>query len=428
MLVISFSSVASSGVAPLTLPPDVTNVSKTDAQKAAAFQAWILSLGSTGTAIYPLLPAIKTAMGVGFTNVARTNATLDPRWSSTFLRLADVGANVAANLNITNGQVYIDSANPTTVSITNLDIHTTAGFYGIQRGLTGPGHVDTYSHITITGGQAAGFDGVGPTTCSYILSQQQPGDNFKFGTNITYELCWGEAAGYNDPSAHGDGFQTTGGSNAKILNCVLFSVHATQALHPEYTTNSYGLTQAVRIVNEGANLDDIVVMGVAGFHGGIYPFAVSSGAPFHVRNVTLAYNIGLPDEFRVASDTVKAQLYPSLDQNNTGPLENVAFFGNKLINGSPWLYNGTDVTGIWGWNPATLSDAAKALWIELGLLDGSGVPIPGAVRTASPDLSISLAVDEVIPSTVPAFSTGSGNITVDLPASPGYFLRYPAGV
>lgn len=382
---------------PFVLPAAVTNMALTELARAAAFKNWIRPLVQTGELFYANREALKLAMGVG-PQAPLVSATLDPRWdaANNQMRGLEAGLNSFVGLSIVGG-IYLASANPTGVHIQDVRIdrgNVPGKYYSIQRGAS---PATTYpinvSQAELIGALQAANDGGGAWSFFRTLVRNTGGDGFKAMGNSTdcrFELSWIEAGGQGDPLAHADGAQLDASTNTRMVNCVIFNVAATDdsqpPAFPQYTTNTYGPTNAIIGGPRQGNrqLTEVVFAGNVMNHGGWNQIGFTSNAGEIVRNITIAHNIGCAPEFRLAVDSGMASIYPTLDVPTNGVFENIGFFDNVMPDGSPMLYKDADVTGIWRYNPDTLSDATRARWIEGGLLNSlTGLPNPGMVRNYS---------------------------------------------
>lgn len=393
------------GLPSLTALPAAVTSGATDLVKAAAFQSWWMANQPNDAALFfSRQAATRTAMGTGLSDAGvLTAASADGRWDAVSgrFRPTTAVAHTFTNLNVP-GYILVGSSSPLSIAVTNckFDVTGLARFYTFQRSTPAGTYPVTFTNVEMAAHRTAANDEYGPITFFRCYSHRGEGDAFKFGqstSNLRSELCWGSYTGQVS-TAHGDAWQIDACTDWVILNSVAFSVAdpanvdtpplggAATAYPPKvpaYTTNTYGPTNAFIIGPRSGNriCTNGLVAGCILHHGGFYQIGVTSQTGETVRDILFAYNVGIHPDFRLAADTALESIYPSLDVAQAGIFENIAFFGNVMPDGTAMKYKGTNVTGIWCFNPTTMSATMIARLKEVGLLDAAGNPVTGAVRS-----------------------------------------------
>ncbi|MET0374679.1 MAG: hypothetical protein ABW128_10535 [Rhizorhabdus sp.] len=398
-----------------------------DLNVAFAFKQKVLSYdqgsGDRAAQLYAAFPALKAYLGVGHKSASLAAGASHPLWSGTNNRIdLSTSTPTLAGYDV-QGMVYIPAgaAADTTISDSRIRARADGSFtlYKVQKDNSDALYKATLRDVTLEGGQAIDL---GHFDVQQVLHRFSEADNFKGGTSggagRTQRIIqsWGEACGFNNPAAHGDGIQFSGVGDSRIVAVGIYSApHASP-----YSTQSYGLTNSLRIDASGTpkKVERVHALGMLSAFGGLYPICITpQQTDSIVRNITVADCVYAPAAFRDtgnAGDTV--QMHPTFTgfAAGGGIMENVGLIGNVVFGVGPVLYSDrggppTDITGIWHWNPDTLDAQTAALWKDRGLLNASGQPAPGMLRSVAGRI-----VDQ--PRTIAA--TGAVPLNLDLADMP----------
>lgn len=423
-----------------------------DLNKAYAFQQYVLSYdqgsGDRAEQLFDSFDDLKAYLNVGLKADPNTltPGSDHPSWNAGANRL-DLPANGTLDGYDVQGQVYQGAGVSGNGTITNCRIRSTDGIPASITRIHKQSNDALYEIVVedcdILDGQACGGALVSLTRCFQNLSSN---DNFKMGhtggpgRRQRFENVWGQACGIGVGS-HGDGWQSSTGSDVTIVSSVVYSGEE----GTPYSTGAGAgqLTNAFRIdaSNTTRLCERFLLAGMLSCFGGINPMGILAQDTRSItRNITIAHNVFAPASFRGkgADENQLHQQFTDLMNNlyvGSGLLENVGFFGNEIFGVGPVLYNdrgsgAVDITGIWHWNKATLDEDTAALWRDLGLLDANDDPMPGMLRSVAGTI-------ETQPKTVTATAGGALNLDLsDIPDGttiklhlPGTFmeLEYIAG-
>jgi hypothetical protein len=380
-----------------------TQFSDPDLNLAYSFRQRVKSYepasGDKAAALFAAFPALRTYLSVGHKSQALTSivGSGDSRWNnSTGVLSVTTGAPNVNNLSIP-GSVFVGASVTTNVSITDSLISAkqdgSEPSYKVQKD-----NSDTYyvsiADVTMETGQA---NDVAYFIMERVYQRYSAADNVKGGTGGAatapqqIRRSWFEACGYGNPAAHGDGVQYSTVGRSRVVSCVFYSSPSDS----QYSTGSYGLTNALRIDSSGSpkNVEEVHFLGNLCAFGSYYPVTVTAQQTDSItRNITVAFNIFAPAAFRLSGNAGDAvQVHPNFTDVLTlggGYKENIGFFGNEVFGYGPVVYKDrtspqASITGIWFWNPATLDARTKALWIDLGLLNADGTPAVGMLRSVA---------------------------------------------
>ena len=402
-----------------------------DLNAASAFKSQVKSYdtgsGDRAAQLFAAFPALKAYLNVGVkTDVsALTAGGSHPNWNASGKRLDVVTATPTITGYDFQGSVLVGPSVAANVTISNCRIRANSDgsstTYKVQKDNSDANYLVTVQDATLQYGQA---NDPNRFSLKRVLQQYSETDNFKGGSTggaaapQRIEFSWGEACGYGNTLAHGDGAQFSTYGDARIVCLGLYSAPTTST----YSTNSYGLTNAIRIDASGApkTVERVHVLGMMSAHGGNYPLTVTpQQTDSMVRNITVAFCVFAPAAFRVTGSTDAIQMHPSLTDFGAGggKMENVAFFGNEVFGYGPLVYAdrgaaAADITGIWHWNPATLDAETLALWKDIGLLTSGGTPAAGMLRSVAGSIATQV---------VPGSASGGTALGLDL-------SNVPAGV
>ncbi len=380
---------------PLDLP-----YADADLNTAYAFQQEVLSHITTGdrhAQLVAAFPDLKTYLDVGHTGSPAAGST-HPNWNgSAAIAVPSGSSDFTIDGYDVEGDIFIALGRNRNVIINNCRLSRDDVAFASwpnhnclkQNGDT---YTATITNSTLRRTRAAAITGL--TNVANCDIEYHRGDNIKAGHTAgasviqRIENSWLQAAGWADvydAAIHGDAFQVSGGGDVRAVALGVYSAGSSST----YTTSGHGLTQAFRVDANLGNCFRVHCLGMMAAFGGIYPIYINSqNASYTTRNVTMAFCTIASPKFRdpTVSDT-GSLFYPNSLAPITGGLENIGFYGNQTIyqdDTGPLLYNGSDVTGIWRWKKATMDAATTALWQDLGLLDGSGDPVSGMLRSTAP--------------------------------------------
>ncbi len=433
-----------------SIPPVVTPVySDPDLNMALAFKQKVKSYdqgsGDRAAQLFAAFPALRAYLNVGHKSGSLTSASTDARWnaSTSILSLTTALPNVSG-LDVP-GSVLIGSGVAANVTISDTRIAAKADGsgtnYKVQKDNSNDSYRVTLTDVTLENGQA---NDPGTFSMERVYHRYSSGDNFKGGTsggasNPQYiRRSWFEAAGYGNPTAHGDGGQYSTTGYSRVVSSAFFSAPVfddrdtitnssgqvssnVYKYTGPYGTGSYGLTNAIRIDSSGApkNVQCVHILGNLIAFGSYYPLSIGAQQTDSVtRNITIAHNIFGPKAFRYdKAPNDLSQIHPTFTDNLSaggGLVENVLFFGNEVLGLGPLQYKdrdqqSADITGIWHYNAATLDAATVALWKDLGALQADGSPASGMLRSVA-------GVIGVQPKTIA--TTGAVALNLDLSTVP----------